>query len=56
MKTAMIRKMSDTVIACELRQAWNDVECAMRHGQQPSKSTSDYVVALTAEQAKRAGR
>jgi hypothetical protein len=54
MNNAAIKKMSNTVLACELRAAWSDVECALRHGVQPQKSTSDYIAALAAEQAKRA--
>ena len=49
-----VRKMSDTMIACELRQAWNDVACNLRGGVQPSKRLGDYVAALTAEQTRRA--
>jgi hypothetical protein len=51
--TKAIRKMSDTVIECELRQGWNEVACNMRGNVQPSRRLSDYVAALTAEQARR---
>ena len=51
---AAIKKMSDTVLFCELRAAWTQVECDVRHGQQPSKADSDYIAALTAEQKRRA--
>ncbi len=45
--------MSDTVIFCELRAAWEEVACNMRCNVQPSKRVSDYIAALTAEQARR---
>ncbi len=54
MNTTQTTKMSDTVIECELRAAWAEVECDMRHGVQPSKRVSDYIAALTAEQTRRA--
>ncbi len=47
--TATIKKMSKTVIECELRGAWADVECALRHGSEPSRSLGDYVAMLTRE-------
>lgn len=56
MNNATVTKMSDTVIACELRAAWSEVECSVRHGQQPSARISNYIAALTAEQTKRAGK
>lgn len=53
MNSKQISRMSDTVLFCELRAAWGEVECSIRHGVQPSKRTSDYVAALTAEQKRR---
>ena len=46
--------MSDTVIFCELRAAWGEVECNLRAGLEPSKRVSDYIAALTVEQKRRA--
>ena len=54
MNTTQIKRMSDTVIFCELRAAWGEVECDVRHGVEPRRSLSDYVAALTAEQKRRA--
>lgn len=48
-----IRRMSDTVIFCELRAAWEEVSCNMRGNVQPSARVSDYIAALTAEQTRR---
>lgn len=52
--TNSIKRMSDTVLECELRAAWNAVECDIRHGVQPGRTVSDYVAALMAEQKRRA--
>ena len=50
-----LRKMSDTMIACELRAAWEEVASGTRCGiSQPRKSLTDYIVALTGEQKRRA--
>ncbi len=54
--TNAVAKMSNMVIECELRSAWNQVECDLRHGVQPSRSLSDYAAALAREAAKRAGK
>jgi len=57
MNTAQIKavsKMSDTMIFCELRSVWNEVESNMRAGIQPAKRLGDYAALLTREQAKRA--
>lgn len=51
-----VRKMSDMVIFCELRQIMADIACNARHGMQPSKPQSDYGAALMAEQARRGGK
>lgn len=51
--TNAIAKMSDMVLACELRAAWSEVECSLRHGQQPSERVSNYIAALSAEQTRR---
>jgi hypothetical protein len=53
-KQNSIKRMSDLVIECELRAAWGTVECDIRHGLQPSKRDADYIVALMAEQKRRA--
>jgi hypothetical protein len=52
--TNSIKRMSDMVISCELRAAWGEVECNMRHGAEVSKRTADYIAALTDEQKRRA--
>ncbi len=44
--TAAIKGMSKMVLECELRAAWAEVECDMRHGSQPSKRVSDYIALL----------
>jgi hypothetical protein len=49
-------KMSDMMIECELRLCWTEVECAVRHGIQPTKALSDYTAALVAEQTARKAR
>jgi hypothetical protein len=49
-----IRKMSDTVLSCEIRSAWAEVKCDIRHGIQPRAQLSNYVAALEAEKARRA--
>ena len=51
-----IKKMSDTVIFCELRAIWNEVEANMRHGVETPKSVGDYAAALTAEQKRRVAK
>ncbi len=52
--TKTIRRMSDTMIFCELRAGWEEVACNLRGNVQPSKRISDDIAALTAEQARRA--
>lgn len=49
-----VYRMSDEVIEIELRQAWAEIECNMRHGNQPSAWQSDYTAALEGEKARRA--
>jgi hypothetical protein len=49
-----IAKTTDMVITCELRAAYGEVECQLRHGLQPSKEVSDYIAALSCEQVRRA--
>lgn len=44
--TKTVSKMSKTVIACELRAAWGEVECNLRHGVKISKQLADYIAAL----------
>ena len=48
-----IGKMSLVVIECELRAAWAEVECAVRHGLEPSKALGAYIAALEAEKVAR---
>jgi len=49
LNTKNIKKASKTVIECELRAAWQEVECDIRHAGQPGKAISDYVALLTKE-------
>ncbi len=42
-----VKRASKMVIEIELRSAWSEVECTVRHGGQPSKRLSDYIVLLT---------
>jgi hypothetical protein len=55
MNNAAIPRMSDQVLACELRAAWAQVECDLRHNINPGRLLSNYIAALVAEQARRAG-
>jgi hypothetical protein len=54
MNANTIKKMSDTVIACEIRTAWNEMEGDLRHGLPVRPSLSKYIAALKDEQYRRA--
>lgn len=53
MSTKQIAKMSATMLQCEERAAWRDVECAIRHGVAPAADLGSYVAALRAEMTRR---
>jgi hypothetical protein len=50
MLTAVQIKMaSKTVLECELRDAWREVECNLRHDLEPGTIVSNYIVRLERE-------
>ncbi len=46
LNTKTVKSASKMVIEGELRAAWSEVECDIRHGSQPSKRVSDYIALL----------
>jgi uncharacterized membrane protein len=49
----VLSKMSDTVVLCEERAAWRDIEVQIRHGVAPQKSVSDRAATLSKERERR---
>ncbi len=48
-----VSKMSNTVLQCEHRAAWQEVESQIRCGLAPQKTVSDYIAVLDREMKRR---